>query len=37
MGILDADTFDRGIEDLHKTAVEHGTFNYMFFKGVGKK
>ncbi|MDK2831685.1 MAG: hypothetical protein PWQ75_1437 [Methanolobus sp.] len=36
-GILDADTFDRGIEDLHRTAAEYGTFNYMFFKGVGRK
>lgn len=37
MGIIDADTFDRGIEDLHRTASEEGTFNYMFFKGVGRK
>jgi ubiquinone/menaquinone biosynthesis C-methylase UbiE len=36
-GIIDADTFDRGIEDLHRTAAEYGTFNYMFFKGVGRK
>lgn len=37
MKIIDAETFDRGIEDLHMTAAEYGTFNYMFFKGVGKK
>lgn len=37
MGIIDAETFDRGIEDLHRTAEEYGTFNYMFFKGVGRK
>lgn len=37
MGIIDTDTFDRGIEDLHRTAAEYGTFNYMFFKGVGRK
>lgn len=37
MGIIDAETFDRGIDDLHMTAAEYGTFNYMFFKGVGKK
>ncbi|WP_340820356.1 methyltransferase domain-containing protein [Methanolobus sp. WCC4] len=37
MGIIDAETFDRGIEDLHRTATEYGTFNYMFFKGVGRK
>ncbi|MDW7731540.1 MAG: methyltransferase domain-containing protein [Methanolobus sp.] len=36
-GIIDAETFDRGIEDLHRTAGEEGTFNYMFFKGVGRK
>ncbi|QLC49144.1 methyltransferase domain-containing protein [Methanolobus zinderi] len=37
MGIIDVETFDRGIEDLHRTAGEYGTFNYMFFKGVGRK
>jgi SAM-dependent methyltransferase len=37
MGIIDAESFDRGIEDLHRTAAEYGTFNYMFLKGVGKK
>ncbi|WP_406655518.1 methyltransferase domain-containing protein [Methanolobus sp. ZRKC2] len=37
MGIIDAETFDRGIEDIHRTAGEYGTFNYMFFKGVGRK
>lgn len=37
MEIIDAKTFDRGIEDLHRTAEEYGTFNYMFFKGVGRK
>ncbi len=37
MGIIDAETFDKGIDDLHRTAAEYGTFNYMFFKGVGRK
>lgn len=37
MGIIDAEAFDMGIEDLHRTAAEYGTFNYMFFKGVGRK
>ncbi|MCC7576528.1 MAG: methyltransferase domain-containing protein [Methanomethylovorans sp.] len=37
MGIIDAKTFDKGIEDLHRTASQDGTFNYMFFKGVGIK
>jgi hypothetical protein len=37
MGIIDSKTFDRGIDDLHRTAEEYGTFNYMFFKGVGRK
>ncbi|AFV23519.1 methyltransferase [Methanolobus psychrophilus R15] len=37
MGIIDAGTFDKGIRDLHRTAGEYGTFNYMFFKGVGRK
>jgi hypothetical protein len=37
MDIIDGETFNRGIEDLHRTASEEGTFNYMFFKGVGRK
>lgn len=37
IGIIDAATFDQGIADLHRTAEEEGTFNYMFFKGVGRK
>ncbi|WMW21365.1 methyltransferase domain-containing protein [Methanolobus mangrovi] len=37
MGIIDAETFERGIEDLHRTAAEYGTFVYTFFKGVGRK
>lgn len=37
MGIIDAETFNRGIGDLHRTAGEEGTFAYTFFKGVGRK
>lgn len=37
MEIIDAETFDRGIDDLHMTAAEYGTFVYTFFKGVGRK
>jgi len=37
MGIIDEGTFNQGIADLHRTAGEEGTFNYMFFKGVGRK
>lgn len=37
MEIIDAGIFDRGIDDLHMTAAEYGTFVYTFFKGVGKK
>jgi hypothetical protein len=36
-GIIEEETFDRGIEDLHRTAGERGTFVYTFFKGVGRK
>ncbi|MBP2029832.1 ubiquinone/menaquinone biosynthesis C-methylase UbiE [Methanohalophilus levihalophilus] len=37
MGLIDSEAFDSGIEDLHKTAADYGTFMYTFFKGVGKK
>lgn len=35
-GLADAETFDRGIEDLERTAEEGGTFCYTFFKAVGR-
>ena len=35
-GIADAATFDRGVEDLHRTAEAGGTFCYTFFKAVAK-
>jgi trans-aconitate methyltransferase len=34
-GLIDADAFDEGIRDLHRTADGGGTFCYTFFKGVG--
>jgi SAM-dependent methyltransferase len=36
-GLVDADGFDRGIRDLHRTAEADGVFCYGFFKGVGRK
>jgi len=32
--LLDADAFDAGVRDLHRTAADDGTFLYTFFKGV---
>jgi ubiquinone/menaquinone biosynthesis C-methylase UbiE len=36
-GIVDADTFDKGIRDLYRTAKTDGVFCYTFFKAVGVK
>ncbi|WP_407355508.1 methyltransferase domain-containing protein [Methanolobus sp. WCC5] len=36
-GIIEAEIFDMGIDDLHRTAEEEGSFVYTFFKGVGRK
>lgn len=36
-GLSDAESFDGGIRDLHRTAEADGVFCYTFFKGVGKK
>jgi SAM-dependent methyltransferase len=36
-GITDAEAFDAGIRDLHRTAEADGVFCYTFFKGVGEK
>ena len=33
--ILDAASFDRGVQDLYRTAQSDGVFCYTFFKGVG--
>lgn len=37
LGLIDAETWDRGIADLLRTTREDGTFCYTFFKGIGKK
>jgi ubiquinone/menaquinone biosynthesis C-methylase UbiE len=34
-GLVDPETWDRGIRDLLRTTKEGGTFTYTFFKGVG--
>jgi SAM-dependent methyltransferase len=34
-GLIDLETWDRGIADLYRTAAHDGTFCYTFFKGVG--
>ena len=36
-GIVDEDTFDKGIRDLYRTAKADGVFCYTFFKAVGVK
>jgi SAM-dependent methyltransferase len=36
-GITDAEAFDAGVRDLHRTAEADGVFCYTFFKGVGEK
>lgn len=36
-GLIDVETWDRGIADLLSTAEEDGTFTYTFFKGVAIK
>ena len=36
-GIIEPETFDAGVRDLHRTAEADGVFCYTFFKGVGEK
>ena len=36
-GLIDAERFDAGIGDLHRTAEPDGVFSYTFFKGVGRR
>jgi len=36
-GLTDEATFDRGVEDLYRTAAEDGTFCYTFFRAVAVK
>jgi ubiquinone/menaquinone biosynthesis C-methylase UbiE len=34
-GMIDEETFDKGVKDLYRAAESDGTFNYTFFKAVG--
>ncbi|MCC7551504.1 MAG: methyltransferase domain-containing protein [Methanobacterium sp.] len=36
-GLIDLETWEKGIEDLHKSAEPSGTFFYNFFKGIAIK
>lgn len=36
-GLIDADTWERGIRDLHRTTGQDGSFCYTFFRAVGVK
>lgn len=36
-GIIDKQTFEKGIKDLYRTAEPDGVFSYTFFKGFGTK
>lgn len=36
-GIIDAEVFDAGVRDLHRTAEADGVFCYTFFKGEGRR
>jgi ubiquinone/menaquinone biosynthesis C-methylase UbiE len=36
-GLIETETFDAGIRDLHRTTEPDGVFCYTFFKGVGRK
>jgi len=36
-GLIQADSFDSGVRDLHRTTAADGVFCYTFFKGVGEK
>jgi ubiquinone/menaquinone biosynthesis C-methylase UbiE len=36
-GLIGLETWKQGIEDLHTTAGENGTFSYTFFKGIAVK
>ena len=36
-GLMDQASFEKGIQDLYRTAEGGGTFCYTFFKGMGIK
>jgi len=35
-GLIDAERFDEGVRDLHRTTGPDGVFCYTFFKGIGR-
>jgi hypothetical protein len=36
-GLIDRESFKKGIKDLYRTAEPDGVFSYTFFKGMGTK
>jgi SAM-dependent methyltransferase len=36
-GLVDNETWEKGIRDLYRTTEQDGTFCYTFFKGIGRK
>jgi SAM-dependent methyltransferase len=36
-GLIEPESFDTGVQDLHRTTQADGVFCYTFFKGVGEK
>jgi len=36
-GLVDNETWEKGIRDLYRTTEQDGTFCYTFFKATGKK
>jgi hypothetical protein len=36
-GLVDNETWEKGIRDLHRTTEQDGAFCYTFFKAVGNK
>nr|WP_319373904.1 hypothetical protein [uncultured Methanobacterium sp.] len=36
-GLITPEAWDKGIQDLHRSAEPSGTFFYNFFKGTAKK
>jgi len=36
-GLMEPESFDAGVKDLHRTTESDGVFCYTFFKGVGEK
>jgi hypothetical protein len=35
-GLIEPESFDAGVQDLHRTTEADGVFCYTFFKGVGE-